>query len=317
MRRTLFPNLRGVKPSALPWALFALNAAFWTGCGGGGAQHREPDPYGPKIAQCIGTPRNLGDAAQDAMLALPAGLAVLGSTEAERRQARIDYGAGGAKLFADEAPARRAHVQAFRIDRTPVTQAAYVEFVRACGGIPPDAEALSEARWNELRARFSIPYDRARIARYVWPGDEPAPARALHPMVLVTQDDAAFYCAWRGGRLPNELEWERASRGPQGNIYPWGERWDPFRANTRTKKIFDTLEVGSLPKARSVEGVEDMGGNVYEWTRTRWPASDTDYVVKGNAWDGQGGYGRGAAKLRFHGELQNVNLGFRCVADVH
>jgi len=315
MRRTLLSNPRGVKPGGLCWTLLVAVAATLAACGGGGAVQREPDPYGPKIARCIAAPRNLSDAAQDAMVTVPAGMAVLGSTEAERSQARVDFGASGATLFADEAPSRRAHVKAFRIDRTSVTQAAYAEFVEACGVIPPDTEALTEERWNELRARFSIPYDRTRIDPYVWPGASPPPGRSKHPIVLVGQDDAGFYCAWRGGRLPNEIEWERASRGTQGNIYPWGNRWDPFRANTRMKKIFDTTEVGTFPKARSVEGIDDMGGNVYEWTSTLWPGSKTDIVVKGNGWDGQGGYGRGAAKLRFHAEVLNVNLGFRCAAD--
>ncbi|MGD8861955.1 MAG: SUMF1/EgtB/PvdO family nonheme iron enzyme [Myxococcales bacterium] len=316
MRRTLLGAGGICKQTAI--ALVALSGAF-SGCGGAVQTKVERDPYGPRVANCIDTPRPISDAAFDAMVPIQAGPAVLGSTPQERAQARRDYGLGGQGLFENEEPVRRVQVHGFRIDRTPVTAEAYAEFVAACGALPPDNEAITAARWRELQNRFGLRLDYGHIQRFLWNGREPIPERARHPMVLVTQDEAAFYCAWRGARLPTEVEWERAARGPNGNIYPWGSRFDAFRVNTSIRGEGDTIEVGSLPHGNSPEGVSDMGGHVYEWTATAYPGQAGQpagqFVVKGNGWDGRGGYGRGAARLARPGEMKDVTLGFRCAAD--
>lgn len=257
----------------------------------------------------------MSDVAQAQMLAIEGGPAVLGSTESERAQARRDYGPGGEKLFADEARPRRAHVSDFRIDRIPVTNAMYREFVEACGSSPADRESLLESRWQALKKRFGLQYDYAQIAGFLWNDHELPEGRGRHPMVLVSHDDAGLYCAWRGARLPSEDEWERTARGREGRIYPWGPLYDAFRVNNAQRRQRDTLPVAMLPQGASPEGAYDLGGNVYEWTSTPAPARPDSMMVKGNGWDGHGGYGRGAARLAFSRELRNVNLGFRCAAD--
>jgi formylglycine-generating enzyme required for sulfatase activity len=281
-------------------------------CGGSPPPKVEADPYGARIAQCIDAPRGVSDAASDNMIALPSGLAVLGSTRPERAQAQRDYGPGGERLFMDEASARRAHVHAFRMDRTPVTNKAYAELLGACGVIAPDFEHVTEARWAEL-ARVSgsrMPY--ATVTRFLWNDIVPPAGREQHPVVLVSQDEAAFYCAWRGGRLPSEDEWERAARGQTGSIYPWGERFDPFRVNVALHGAGDTLPVGSRAIGNSPEGFTDLGGHVLEWTSTPARGRKGHAVVKGNGWDGRGGYGRGAALRALPVEQRDVTLGFRC-----
>lgn len=298
--------------SALGCAALLLAAA----CAGAPARKRELDRYGPRVAECIERPRPLNDAAQERMLRVPAGLAVQGSTAQERAQARADYGpSADPRLFEGETKVRRAYVQGFRMDSSPVTHELYAEFVAACGVLPPDSEAITEQAWIEQQRRFGVNRDYARVQPHLWRGDQPPESRSRHPVVLVDQDDAGFYCAWRGGRLPSEQEWERAARGPTGNIYPWGNRYDPFRVNTAQRGHGDTIEVGSLPQGNSADGFTDMGGNVFEWTDTPSPVRRGFVVVKGNGWDGRGGYGRGAARLALPAELRDVTLGFRCAAD--
>jgi toxoflavin biosynthesis protein ToxD len=282
-------------------------------CGGGPERKPTEDPYGPRVAQCIVAPRGVSDAAVAHMLELPPGLAVLGSTSGERLQAQRDYGPGGDPLFRDEAAARRAHVPGFRLDRSPVTNAAYAEIVPACGVIPPDAESITPSVWAQLALRFGLRASFAEVTRFLWSAaGQPPKLRSEHPMVLVSYDEAAFYCAWRGGRLPTDIEWERAARGQTGNIYPWGPAFDPFRANVALRGAGDTIEVGMRPTGNTAEGFTDLGGHVLEWTSTRAPGRDGYAIVKGNGWDGRGGYGRGAAGRVLSVEQRDINLGFRC-----
>ncbi|MDD9970783.1 MAG: SUMF1/EgtB/PvdO family nonheme iron enzyme [Myxococcales bacterium] len=317
MRGKLLGQSGPVKRAA-PGALFLgvsalIGAAVGAmGCGPPPPKARPKDTYQRRITNCIGAVRNLADAAQTAMVTIPAGPATLGSTEAERGQARRDYGPGGNELFRDEQEAKQHPLSAFRIDPTPVTNAAYAEFVEACGALPPDGETITPAFWQAQRERYGLAVNYPDIQRFVWPGRLPERSRARHPAVLVTQDEAAFYCAWRGGRLPTEAEWERAARGPGGYVYPWGNRYDPFRVYSRARGATDTNEVGVLTVGDTPEGVHDMGGHVFEWTSTRYPGRKGAFVVKGNGFGLPGGFGRGAARLPRSADIRDIRLGFRC-----
>jgi formylglycine-generating enzyme required for sulfatase activity len=171
---------------------------------------------------------------------------------------------------ANERPQRPVYLDGFEIDRYEVTNVQYWRFLQAMGREPP-------------------PY---------WPGDDYPPGQADVPVVGVTWEDADAYCAWSGRRLPSEAEWEKACRGTDGRIYPWGEAWDPLRANvglfegdvsqpraytepgivgwgdnwapvqvTPTGPAALGLRpVGSYPAGASPYGVMDLVGNASEWT---------------------------------------------------
>lgn len=260
---------------------------------------------------------------------IPAGAFLQGSTADERQVAvRMCLTEGGGALcglaaFADEAPARRVRLAAYRMDRTEVTTLAYERCVRA-GVCAPSRVAPDDARFR----------------------------RPDVPVVGVSFHDAEIYCAWTGGRLPTEAEWERAARGADGRRFPWGNGWNPHLANhaeigeLRSRELdgFRYLApVGSFPAARSPFGLDDVAGNVYEWVldhyaeytlpagantaseegvapglvyAPRGPAAGPDRVVRGGSWRTPGVWTRAAARQRQPEGARELDVGFRCAEDV-
>nr|HEX4312787.1 SUMF1/EgtB/PvdO family nonheme iron enzyme [Kofleriaceae bacterium] len=251
------------------------------------------------------------------MIAIPAGAYIAGSTRAERDRAYDDYlatahadTARAQHWFEREAPRHTAELPAFRVDATPVTNAAYAEFVAATGTPPP---AITAAAW--AAQHLAQDYDR-EVARFVWPSATPPAGRGDHPVVLVTHAEAAAYCAWRGGRrLPTADEFEKAARGRAGRVYPWGDDYDAARLDSAVAGPRDTAPVGSFPAGASPYGVLDLAGDVFEWTATPFTADASKFTVKGAAWDDFGGVGRGAALHGRPATLRHAIVGFRCAAD--
>ena len=136
----------------------------------------------------------------------------------------------------DEAPAHVVAVPAFRLGRTAVTNAEYQLFVRATGSPAPSH----------------------------WPDGAIPEGREPHPVTYVSWADACAFCAWAGGSLPGEAQWERAARGDDGRTWPWGEQ-----PPDRERAVFgavDTAPAGRLAAGASPFGVLDLAGNVWEWT---------------------------------------------------
>lgn len=246
------------------------------------------------------------------MLAVPAGQAILGSSAQERVMATRLNGPNSAAVFRPEGPRRVETLSSFRIDRTPVTNRAFAEFVGSCGKIPPDAETITPDVWSDLAQKLGVGFSYEQVKRFIWPGAQPHAERLDHPVVLVTHDDAAFYCAWRGARLPTDLEWERAARGTQGQLFPWGDQFNPLFVNTREAGTGDTLAVGSFDLVSSPVGAKDMGGLVFEWTDTAYTPEPGARVIKGNSWNRLGGHSRAAAFAWRAETLRDVEVGFRC-----
>jgi formylglycine-generating enzyme required for sulfatase activity len=142
----------------------------------------------------------------------------------------------GGECAADELPQHVVEVAAFELSRTPVTVAQYATFVADGAEPPPD-----------------------------WP----LTGRDEHPVTFVDWFDASAFCAWAGGRLPTEAEWEKAARGADARIYPWGDEPEPRRAAVGAgPKRGATSPVGAHPEGASPYGLLGMAGNVWEWVST-------------------------------------------------
>lgn len=182
-------------------------------------------------------------------------------------------------------------VPAFRLDRTPVTNAEFQVFVAATGEVPPAH----------------------------WLGDRPPPALDHHPVVGVTLAEAQRYAAWRGKRLPTAREWEAAARGA-GRSFPWGDEWEANRCQGPEQGGGSTAPVDGHPEGASPEGCLDLVGNVWEWTEPDPEAKQAP--AEGYAWVMGGSY-RHACVQDGHIARTQVSiykaydyLGFRCAADL-
>ena len=136
----------------------------------------------------------------------------------------------------DEAPQHRVSCSAFRIGRTPVTNAEYQVFVDATAHQAPSH----------------------------WPGATVPAGRELHPVTYVSFADALAFCRWAGGRLPSEAEWERAARGDDGRTWPWGD--EPPDGDRAVFGATSTAPAGLHPSGASPFGALDLAGNAWEWT---------------------------------------------------
>jgi formylglycine-generating enzyme required for sulfatase activity/Tol biopolymer transport system component len=199
----------------------------------------------------------------------------------------------------DEKPQYSAYLDAFWMDRTEVTNAAFARFVEETG-YQSEAEKADEAGWRAY-----------------------AEGKDSHPVVKVTWKDANTYCRWAGKRLPTEAEWEKAAKGIEGFIYPWGDEWDPAKANTKEGGLRSTVAVGSFPEGTSPYGVFDMAGNVWEWTADWYqPYPESIYrseyfgeefkVTRGGGWFQDAGLVTTSNRSATDPKAANDDLGFRC-----
>lgn len=213
------------------------------------------------------------------------------------------------ELFAAEAPARRIWVRAFAIDRTEVTRRAYARCVLAGACFP--------SRVSDGNPRLGAP---------------------LLPVTGVTWSEARTFCAFVGGRLPTEAEWERAARGSDGRRFPWGNLYNDRLANhggPEGRAAIDGFRylapVGSYPDGASPHGLLDVAGNVWEWTADRYDPSayvaDTsvdprhddasgERAIRGGSWRSTGESLRVTTRRPAAESTFGPDLGFRCAYDV-
>ena len=157
---------------------------------------------------------------------------------------------------ADEAPQHRVYVSDFWIERHKVTNAEFALFLDATGLRPSG----SERRYDEDDADARI-----RLIRGRWVTD---PGFERHPVVEVSWFGARDYCAWKGRRLPTEAEWEKAARGDDRRLYPWGAAAPASHLAVFGRAYNATEPADSRPDGASPYRVQDMLGNLREWTAT-------------------------------------------------
>ena len=163
-------------------------------------------------------------------------------------------------------------------------------------------------------------------------------------MIFVSWEDADRYCNWVGRRLPTEAEWEKAARGPNGFIYPWGNEFDGTLVNYCDTNCpnegwkdhhfddgyADTSPVGNYPDGASIYGVLDMAGNVHEWvadgfvpypdpptyqTNPYIPADGLPHIIRGGAWGDTRDNVRSAVRSYKNMPHSMDFTGFRCALD--
>ena len=158
----------------------------------------------------------------------------------------------GPFLYGDEK--REMELPEYWIGRYPLTNAQYKRFVDATSRKPPGH----------------------------WKGAEPPPDKLDHPVVHISWYDAQAYCDWAGMALPTEEEWEKAARGDDGRVYPWGNEPPTAEHGNFNRKIGGTTPVGRYsPRGDSPYGCADMAGNVWEWTAT---GNKVWRVLRGGSW---------------------------------
>ncbi|TEU10577.1 MAG: formylglycine-generating enzyme family protein [Anaerolineales bacterium] len=214
----------------------------------------------------------------------------------------------------DKQPQHTLYLPDYYLAKTPVTNAQYAAFVQAIGHKQPKH----------------------------WEDGKPPRGKEEHPVVEVSWHDAIAYCHWlaevtgKSYCLPSEAEWEKGARGSDGRIYPWGNRWDAERCNSKEGGKGDTTLVGAYPEGASPYGLLDMAGNVWEWTRSLWrknqekPSFKSPYdsaggredldaldsiprVLRGGAFSHDECFVRCACRSKLNPDIPYENIGFRVV----
>ncbi len=237
------------------------------------------------------------------MVTVPAGWFVMGD----------DHG------LPDARPAHRVYLDTFAIDRFEVSNADYGTCV-ASGACPAPERTSSETRQHYFGNK----------------------AFASYPVIGVTYADAVAFCRWRKARLPTEAEWEKAARGTEQRIYPWGQQFDPTRLNYCDRNCdlpwrdpqhddgyADTSPVDAFPSGASPFGVLNMAGNVWEWVadwydasyyahsparNPQGPASGTQRITRGGGIFDDHVFTTSTMRRRFTPDVASTSVGFRCAA---
>lgn len=208
----------------------------------------------------------------------------------------------GSTMADDEKPVHRVYLDAFYMDKYAVTVGEYAKYLEATDKeAPPEWEIMNQPR-HEKR-----------------------------PVVNINWSDAATYCKWAGKRLPTEAEWEKAARGTDGRLYPWGnERPTRLHANFGKKEWANHMAlvpVGMFEMGKSPYGIYDMAGNVWEWVNDWYghdyykkspaknpqgPKTGKSKVVRGGNWLYVQELLRSSFRFNAEPSSRQFGYGFRC-----
>ncbi|MCP4544138.1 MAG: formylglycine-generating enzyme family protein [Chloroflexi bacterium] len=228
--------------------------------------------------------------------------------------------------FGREQPRHTVTLSDYYIAKHPVTVKEYRAFVDA-GGYRL-LQYWTDAGWVWRKTNGIVQPDLWDDAK--WAGDDRL------PVVGVSWYEAYAYCQWlskatgRNYRLPTEAEWEKAARGTDGRLYPWGNTFDALSCNTRASGLKRTTPVGEYsPLGDSLYRCMDMIGNVSEWTMSQYkpypydtndgrndPAGDIERVTRGGSWYSLVLRARTASRGMNNPFFTDNDVGFRCALTV-
>ncbi len=235
------------------------------------------------------------------MVYIPEGEFIIGSNEVDSNALAKEFGAKHIVFFENEKPLRTINLKGFYLDKFETTNQEYMLFITQANREPPS---------------------QLKVGKY-------KPEKNNHPVININWFDADAYCKSVNKRLPTEEEWEKAARGPEGNKYPWGDKFDKKKGNLDKG---DTVPVGSMPEDKSFYGVYDMGGNIMEWTASwykPYPGStfqakdfgEMNRVLKGGYGSVLGHYNmsnlysRGSFRNYHRPAGKGIDVGVRCAKD--
>jgi formylglycine-generating enzyme required for sulfatase activity len=210
-----------------------------------------------------------------------------------------------ADMFADEKPDHDVYLSAYAIDRLEVSNQSYLRCVSA-GACAPSG--ISES--------------------------DPRVGRPEHPVASIRWRDADAYCRWVKGALPTEAQWERAARGDSARSFPWGHVWNTHLANHGASDDAENesdgyryaAPVDAFSDGRSFYGLQNMGGNVWEFVADRYaaydaqanavdptgPISGSERTIRGGSWRSPPHMLRVTARSRMPESERRADVGFRC-----
>lgn len=254
---------------------------------------------GPLPIKTITTPKD-----NAIMVYVPAGEFLMGTSDADIEYYKEIFPLRDIARFDNERPQRTVFVDAFYIDKLEVTNKQFKQFLTETGYIPK---------------------------HYL---DYPPYNTPNFPAAVLEWEDAVAYAEWVGKRLPTEAEWEKAARGTDGRIWPWGNEWDDTKLSgndgTGLKDGYkETAPVGQFPQGASPYGALDMAGNLWEWVsdwydanyyriaptniNPKGPETGDGHVLKGGGWAENLDFTRCANRLG--GNPGSLLRGFRCAMD--
>lgn len=267
------------------------------------------------------------------MAVVDGGTFAMGTDAAEVRSAvdlcvTIQNGNCTIAMGEDSAPAHQVTLNAFQMEITEVTYAQYVAFLNSMGA-GSHANGCGGQRCFQTQAESENSPVTLADGEYTFPE-----VVRNQPVVQVTWYGARAYCEALGRRLPTEAEWERAARGSDGRIYPWGNVWNELLARTSIPEdgTVGALPISSYPAGASPYGLFDMAGNVAEWVSDWYsptyyrlpeasglnptgPVAGDQKVVRGGSWDAKPFFARTVHRQSLAPNEAGAWLGFRCAAD--
>ncbi len=217
---------------------------------------------------------------------------------------RMGSSSSDGMAYPDEMPQHAVTMDAFWIDQTEVSNGQYALCVKAKACKPPIryTSNIHDHYYN------NTPFDD-------------------YPVIYVSWTSAEAYCRWAGRRLPTEAEWEKAARGTDGRIYPWGNSMPDESLLNFNNLLKDVTKDASYPSGASPYGALDMAGNVWEWVADWYgmnyysespaanptgPASGTQRVLRGGSWHYDAAGVRTAYRFQKEPTFASYEIGFRC-----
>ncbi|HAF48001.1 MAG TPA: hypothetical protein DCL08_02030 [Anaerolineaceae bacterium] len=245
------------------------------------------------------------------MMYIPEGSFLMGSTNND------------SSAFTHEKPRHKVYLDAFWMDAYEVSNDMFLKFVESTG-----YQTLAEEQGYSYMYNSSSTWTAFDGVNWRHPmGDDSTYQNSL-PVTHVNKYEAQAYCAWVGGRLPTEAEWEKAARGDDGRIYPWGNSFDSAKVHNNSSG--GPISIYASTGGASPYGIYNLAGNVFEWTNDWYDANYYEYspydnpqgpsggewiAVRGGGWKSSNRFVRTSHRDISTPDAMNYVMGFRCVMD--